>query len=454
MSDQSERGETQGSLRRMLGPISVGCVGIGAAIGSGIFATPHEAAKYLHSPWMILALWIVAGFITFLQTLVTAELATRVPKAGGEYQYLKDAYGPFAGFFFGWSFTLFIVGGGAGTIAALFGDVVAELLRLQAPWASALLGCSAIITVAVVNAVGLRSGAVTQNILTIAKTLSLVGIAIAAVTVSGRLTPAANPGPAVQLSAGPVETFFLALLPIFWSYTGATDSAKLAEETRDSSRSLPRALCGSAVLLTVVYLLYNYALFCAASPDEMALHQNVPTYVFARAGFQSAGNVSLAVAALVCLGAISSTILANVRVLFAMARDGLAPKIFAKMSEGQSPAAAIVLATILACSFVINRRFERILRIYFLASALLFGMTYLSLIIIRWKQRRSARSNVFRMPFGLPVVVVLVAIEIAIAVNIIRGDIRDRSPDSLYTLCVLAGMVVFYVIWRRFGMAR
>jgi APA family basic amino acid/polyamine antiporter len=434
----------------MLGPVSVGCVGVGAAIGSGIFATPHEAARHLHSPWAILVLWVIAGTITFLQTLVTAELATRMPRAGGEYQYLKEAYGPFAAFFFGWSFTVFIIGAGAGTIAALFGDVTCELLQLHGHWASAALGCAAIIAVAILNATGLRTGAITQNILTIAKALALVGIAIGAVVLSGRMIPVPSFSPRPHSAAGPVESFFLALLPVFWSYTGATDSAKLAEEAKDSSRSLPLALGGSALLLTIVYFLYNYALLCGASATEMAEQKNVPAFVFAKAGHPSAAGALLAIAALVCLGSISSTLLANVRVLFAMARDGLAPKLFATMSDRQSPIAAIILAAALGCAFVVNRRFEEILRIYFLASAVLFGLTYLSLIIFRRREHSGEWPNIFRLPLAVPIVLLLVAIEVAMAANIVIGDIRDGSPDCIYTVLMLTAMASFYFIWRQF----
>lgn len=455
ISAAQDPGASSGGLRRILGPLSVGCVGVGAAIGSGIFATPHVAARYVQSPWTILVLWLVAGIITLLQTLVTAELATRMPRAGGEYQYLREAYGPFAAFFFGWSFTIFIVGGGSGTIAAMFGDVTSELLRLNGSWASPLLGCAAIVVVAGVNAAGLRTGAVTQNVLTFAKTAALVGIAVGALVVSHRAVPVSTVA-RVSHDYGSVEAFFLALLPVFWSYTGATDSAKMAEETRNSSRSLPRALCGSALLLMGVYLLYNYALLCGASTVEMVINPNVPTYVFIKAGYRSAGNALLAVVAVVCLGAISSTVLANVRVMYAMARDGLAPAIFGRMSDGQAPIAAIVLAAVLACAFVVNRRFEEILRIYFLASAVLFGLTYLSLIIFRRREGRGAVAvaDVFRMPLAVPVAAFLVAIEAALAVNIVVSDIREKSPDSLFTGLMLAGMAGFYLIWRWRGERR
>ncbi len=443
------------ALRRVLGPVSVACVGMGAAIGSGIFATPGEAARHLASPWLILLVWLAAGVITLLQTLVTAELATRFPKAGGEYQYLKEAYGEFAGFFFGWSFVVFILGGGAGTIAALFGGFAAELAGINSAWASPAFGCAAVAAVVIVNAAGLRAGAVTQNLLTIAKVAALVGIAAGAMIIARRWTPAPSEGPAAAYGEGWMSAFFMAMLPVFWSYTGATDSAKLAEETRDVRRALPRALCGTALALTVVYVLYNYALLCAMPPEVMAGKRSVPSLVFERAGIGYLGNLLLGISALVCLGAVSSTILANVRVMFAMARDGLAPRMFGRMSEGQSPIAALVLGGALACAFVVNRSFEQILRIYFMASTVLFGLAYLSLIVFRRREGRGVSStDVFRLPAGPWIAGGLVILEAALAVNIVMADIRNRTRDSLWTLAFLAAMAVFYVLWKRMGWGR
>jgi APA family basic amino acid/polyamine antiporter len=425
-------------------------------MGSGIFSTPGEAAKHVSSPWLILGLWALAGLITLLQTLVTAELATRFPRAGGEYQYLKEAYGDFAAFFFGWSFTIFIVGGGAGTIAAAFGDFTAELLRLNHRWAAPALGCAAIAAVVGVNALGLRAGAATQIVLTLLKTAALVAIAIGAIAIHRRFTPTPSPALPVPAKESPIHAFFLALLPVFWSYTGATDSAKMAEETRDAPRSLPWALCGSALLLTAVYLLYNYALLCALPPAEMAGRRSVPSLVFSRAGAGVVGDFFLAASALVCVGAISSTILANVRVTFALARDGLTFNIFAGMSRRQAPIASLLLAGGLACSFVLYRRFEEILRIYFMASSLLFGLTYLSLIVFRRRDaraRQTAHMDVFYVPLGVPIAVSLVALEAGLAMTILWADIQTGGRDSVATLLLLALVGAIYSIWTR-GLGR
>lgn len=441
-------------LHRILGPISVACVGVGGAIGSGIFAAPGESANYLHTPWGILSVWVLAGVITLLQSFVTAELATRFPRAGGEYQYLKEAYGDFAAFFFGWSFTVFIVGAGGATIAAAFGEFVAELLVMDQPWAPPSFGCGAILAVCIVNAIGLRTGAVTLNILTLLKTAALVAIAIGVVAVAGRITfaPPRQLAESVPAARPLLEAYLLALMPAFWAYTGATDSAKLAEETRDVKRALPLALILTVTILTIVYCLYNYALLCAVSPGEMAGHRSVPALVFRGVTGYPINDLILIASALICLGAISSVFLANVRVTYALARDGLTFRFLSRMSGRQAPVASIAVGGALACAFVIQRRFGEILRIYFLASAILFGLTYLSLIIFRQRDRRERRGwpeGVFRTPAGFLVAVLLIVIELAIASSILLSDAREGRRDSIWTAALLAALAVLYLIWKR-----
>jgi len=455
----------------MLGSATVVCVGVGAAIGSGIFATPGEAALHLTSAWWILAVWVVAGFITLLQSLVTAELATRFPQAGAEYQYLKAAYGDFAAFFFGWSFTVFIVGGGAATIAAALGEFAAALFDLESRWAAPLLGSLAIVGVMSVNLLGLRTGALAQNALTILKVVALLAIAVGVLIVSDRAVPVSSAAGSGAVATGatacPVpsfDAFMLALLPVFWAYSGATDSAKLAEEVKDVHRALPRALLGTVLLLTVVYVAYNYALLCALPPAAMAGTRSVPALAFAGVEGLPFSKLILGASVLICLGAISSVFLANVRVPFALARDGLTFRWLGKMSRRQAPVGALLVAAVIACAFVLSRSFGQILRIYFLASAVLFGLTYVSLIVFRVRDSRTGRgfpSQAYKAPAGKLIAVALIIFELVIAERIIAADVRTwqdaatpNSYDSLLTLALLAAVAVLYLIWSPARRAR
>lgn len=441
-------------LRRVLGPMTIVCVGVGGAIGSGVFATPGEAAKYLASPWAILLVWVVCGGITLMQALVTAELATRFPKAGGEYQYLKEAYGDFAAFFFGWSFTVFIVGAGSATIAAALGEFAAELLGLEREWSPRVLGCLAIVAVTTVNAFGVKTGAFAQNLLTVVKTSALLAIAAGALYVGGELLPVTGQvemaQPRVERSL--IQAFLMALLPVFWAYTGATDSAKLAEEVRDVHRALPRALIGTTVVLTFVYVSYNYALLCAVSPDRMAGVRSVPAMVFGGVHGWPVAKLILVASILICLGSISSVFLANVRVIYALARDRLTFQVLGRMSRRQAPVPALVVAGTISCTFVLNRSFGQMLGIYFLASTVLFGLTYASLIVFRLRDRRQNRpfpAEAYRAPAGYLLVAALLVLEIAIATTIIKSDIEAGSPDSLITVGVLVATAGLYFLWKR-----
>lgn len=395
-----------------------------------------------------------------MQSLVNAELATRFPKAGGEYQYLKEAYGDFAAFFFGWVCTIFIIGAGAGTIAAALGDFAVDLFRLETKWASPLVGCCAIAVVTTINALGLRTGAFTQNLLTFLKAAALLGIAIGAWYLSERLTPVPDTVMVEPQEGHWLKMFTLALLPVFWSYTGATDSIRLAEEVKDVKRSLPRALFGTVAVLTIVYGLYNYTLLCALSPRDMAREPSVHTLAFAQLDGYPVGEIILVVSMLICLGSISAVFLANVRVTYALARDGLTFRFLAGMSKHQAPIASFVLVGLIAACFVLNRSFAQILKIYFLASAFLFGLTYLSLIIFRLRDRREGRpfpSNAYRAPGGVFLVIFLILFELVIAASLIAADVqtwRDPSAkntfDSFLTLAFLVAIALLYQLWKRF----
>ncbi len=438
-------------LRRILGPATIVFVSLGVAIGSGIFATPGDIAVHLKSPWIILFAWLLGGVITYLQCLVTAELATRLPLAGGEYQFLKVAYGEFAAFFFGWSYTIFIVGGGAGTIAAALGRFAAELCGLsQTSWPT-MFACASIVLVTAVNISGLRTGAVVQNILSALKIAALLGIAVGVMALCRRATPLP-----VEQAAGTTTfgEFMLAFVLVYWAYSGATDSAKLAEETTDVRRSLPKALLLSAGLLTLVYCFFNYTLFCGATPARMRGAESAAGMAFGNAGRGTIDTLILIVSILICLGSISSTFLSNVRVMYAMARDGLTFKALGQMSPGQSPIASLTLVAAVACAFVLNRSFGEIVNIYFLASTILFGMSYVSLIVLRRRDQKAGRPfplHAFRAPAGIAIALVLVLWEMIVAWTIASNQLRTGKKDSLMTLGVLAGIAAMYPVWKKFA---
>lgn len=405
-------------------------------------------AGWVPSPGWMLVAWIVGGVITYLQALVTAELATRFPRAGAEYQYLREAYGDFAAFFFGWSFTIFVTGAGTGVIAAGLGRIASQLSGWSIPAAESVFGCLALALVTAANVIGLRAGAVFQNLLTILKVATVVGIGIVAWVGAGRWTPAAERAPVEAVTA---KGFLLGLVSVMWSYSGATDSAKLAEEMRNARQRLPRALASTTICLTAVYVLYQYGLLCAATPQAMRGSGSAAAAALGQIGLTGIREFALIAGILVCLGSISSTILSNVRVTFALARDGLAPAPLARMNAGQSPIWSQVLAAGIAAVFVLQRSFTEILGIYFVASTILYGMAYVSLIVFRARDRRAGihRDEVFRVPGGAGTALFVTSVQLMIAIFVATEEIRRGGHDWLYTLGVLAVVAGAYPMWRR-----
>ncbi|RMF71487.1 MAG: amino acid permease [Planctomycetota bacterium] len=433
-------------LQRVLGQPTAWLVGIGVAIGSGIFRTPGDVAGTLGSPAAIIVAWLLGGVVVTIQGLVTAELGTRFGRAGGEYVFLKEAYGDFVAFFFGWAYTLFIIGGGLATIAAAFGDFACKLFALPGAGASGWFGAAAVGFVVLVNLAGLRTGAVVQNLLTLLKLAAMAAIVVAGFgwgTQDLIAAPVSNPtgggGAASLLLALPA-----ALLPILWSYDGATDSVKLAEEVRDVRRALPRALVGAAALLTVVYGLVNLALLRVLPATDLAASESAPAAAMTALFGEAGGRAMLIVAMIVCLGALSSTLLATIRVTFALARDGLAPRWLARMSKSQAPAPALLLAAGFAILLVLQRSFQQVLGIYFFASAILFGLSYASLIVFR-RREEAFPQHAFRCPAGELCAVLLIALHLALAAHIAA----DQPTDALWSLVLLAAIGVSYAAWRR-----
>ena len=426
-------------------------VAVGIAVGSGILRTPGLVAAELPSPAWILLVWTIGGLFCLASGLVSAELCTRFPKAGGEYVYLREAYGEGVAFFFGWAFTVFIVGGGVATIGAAAGEAAAAVFGLSeqlAPWLAAL----SVVAVTFVNALGLSAGAGTQNLLTGAKVVALSVVAGLGFVLGepGKLSAAIESAPSISLGG-----LLAALPPVLFAYAGTTDTAKLAEEVESPEKAMPTAMIGAALLVTCVYLVVNVSYLFVLSPSEMAGRSFVASDIFSILLGPVGERAMNAISLLVFLGALSSTVLATVRVTFALARDGLAPKRLAFISKGQAPVFALVLVGLIATAFTLFRGFRQILDIYFLASSVLFGLTYLSLLVFRRRDSRDGRSapaGMFRCPWAPGLVLGLIGVQLAIAFDILRSNPRDALGAA--SLVVVLAAAYLGLRWFRASRAR
>ncbi len=436
--------KTRRPLARVLGPVTAFLVGLGVAIGSGVLRSPPIVAQQLGSPLWIMGAWLFGGVFILASSLVSAELATRHPEAGGEYVYLREAYGDFVAFFFGWGYSIFIIGGGAATIAAAAGEALASLLGTSEASARPLAALC-VAAIVGVNAVGLKAGAGLQNILTASKIVALFVIAGAALLFGGGNTawvaPLSIPAEA-SLGAALVAGF----LPVLWAYQGTTDAVKLAEEVEDPQRALPRALVGSALSLTALFVFVNFAFLKVLGTEGLKASVFPANDVMQILVGDVGQRVMTALSLIIFLGALSATVLATVRVTFALARDGLTFGVLAKMSKNQAPVPALLSVGAIAIFFTLARGFAQILNIYFLAAAILFGLAYASLIVFRLRDRRSGQTptGIFLCPMGPVLAGSLIVVQLGMAALIVV----EHPKDSLYTLGLLAAVAGLYWVWR------
>lgn len=374
-----DESEATPKLVRELGRLDATMIVMGSMIGSGIFITSAESARLVGSPGWLLAAWALAGLMTITGALCCAELAAMMPRAGGQYVFLREAYGPAAGFLFGWSMFLVVQTGTIAAVAVAF----AKFLGVLVPAVSAdrylvppiVLGryalslstqqLVAIVLIAVLTATntrGLKTGKWIQNTFTFTKTAALFGLIVVGLTLgvhreaaawtSSWWDPAANgwdPAKA-QEGLGVAGAAALAMLlgramigPLF-SQSAWNNVTFTGGEVRDPGRTLPLALvlgCGSVVAL---YLLANVAYIVSLPLDKI---QQAPQDRVATALMQTvlgqAGTVVMASAILIStFGCVNGLILAGARVYYAMARDGL---FFAEAGTTNSrhvPAVALV----------------------------------------------------------------------------------------------------------------
>ncbi len=309
---------------------------VGIVIGAGILRTPGLIAGHLGNGWLILAVWVLGGVVAALSTLVLAEMAAALPKAGGKYVYAREAFGPVAGFVTGWS-ELLVSRAFSGAVKAV---AIAEyIIILVGSGSVRILAVGVVAGYVILHLGGLRVGTTFQNVTTAIKVVVLAAIAAAGIAAgdgSGLVAP-----PTVRHAS--LLGFALAYQSVAFAYYGWEDAAKMAEEIRDPGRSLPRILIGGAVAVAILYLMVNMAYLAALSPQEMAGSELVARDAVQGVFGNTAATFVVVASLLILISSGNVNFLGMPRVAFGLARSGLAPKIFRYVSPRGTPVAGLLL---------------------------------------------------------------------------------------------------------------
>jgi APA family basic amino acid/polyamine antiporter len=440
-----------GGYSRRVGLFSGVMLVIGGIIGSGIFLNPAIVAQRVHTPGLTLGAWLLGGVVALIGAFVYGELGQRIPKAGGSYVYLRDAFGALPAFLNAWGMLLMIATGAIAAVAVTFANYTLALTGLSEAYRFPL-AVGAIVLLSGVNYFGVRPGALTQNVFTVLKLLAL-----AVLVGAGLLLTAATPA-VVEPVVPPVppDSILLAmgaaLVPVLFSYGGWQQTNFVAEEMVNPERNLPRALLLGVIGVVTVYLLANLTylrtlgaggLAASSAPAADALGQ-----LLGPAGrtFITAG------VALSTFGFLNLVILVSPRVYQAMAADGLFFPWMARLHPRyHTPSAAILFQAVWAILLTSTGTYGELLDYVVFADWLVFGATAATLFVYRARERKGLIPRVsYRVP-GHPVTPLLF---IAAALYVVVGSTASNPLNALKGTLLLGAGVPVFLYWRRRREAR
>ena len=414
---------------------------IGVTIGGGIFLVPNLVAQQLKSvPW-ILAVWAFAGLISFFGALACAELGCAIPATGGQYVYLREAYGPLIGFLCGWSMFTVSRTAQVAWLAVTLAMYSAYFVPLS-PITSKLLGIGAIALFMFINYRGVKAGAAVQNVFAFAKVAGLLVI-IAAAFLWGRGGASSNATPA----GFSISSFGVALIACVLAYDGWVQLTFVAGEIRNPQRNILLSLALGSLACIAIYVLANIAYLRVLSIPEMAVSDRVAAAVAERTlGARGGGLVSLTILISI-IGTLNGCFLTSPRVYYAQARDGLFFRRFADIEPRyQTPSFAILAQAVWAVVLLITGSYETLVDYAMFALWLSYGLMVAGVIVLR--HTRPDLPRPYRM-WGYPVTPVLF---LAITAWFLINMLWTRPVPSLAGLALIATGVPVYFVWGRRGL--
>jgi APA family basic amino acid/polyamine antiporter len=426
------------NYQRSLRPWDAALVVVGGIIGGGIFLTPGVAAQRTESGLTLLLIWIGAGVLTLIGALCYAELGARRPQAGGTYVYLREAFGPLAGFLFGWTMLLVIYSGSTAAVATIFASYTTSLFGLQASW-SLPLTVGALLFVTGINLFGIRLGAQIQNLFSLLKLL-----AVAMLVVCGLFLAGAGHGQVLAVDPALQGVGFMgAALPVLFAYSGFTYLNNLAGEVRDPQRTLPRALILGMSMVIIAYLLVNVAYLAVLGHDGLAASSAPAADVMQRVlGPLGAKLIALGVA-ISTLGFCNITLVAGARVLQVMGEDGLFFRATARLHPHyRTPNIALLMLAGWAVVLALCVSYGQLLDYATFGDWLACAMGVATLF---WYRRHDSASRSFRVP-GYPLLPLIFVATVAAVLT--ATIIHNPHASAIVVLIMLAGVPVYF-LWRR-----
>jgi APA family basic amino acid/polyamine antiporter len=454
MTYPEDAGKSPGYARR-LGLFSGTMVVIGGIIGAGIFLNPAIVAERVKTPSLTLAVWVLGGLIALAGAFCFGELGNRIPRAGGGYVYLRDAFGLLPAFLYGWALLLVIATGAIAAVAVTFARYFAVLAGLG-PGAVLPVAIAAIAFLSTVNYVGVKPGAVTQNVFTVLKLAALAFLIAAGLVLA---LPAGGAGAAAAVPAPPPEPVLAvgaALVPVMFAIGGWQQSNFIAEEIVDVERNLPRAIVIGVTVVVVVYLLANVTYLRVLGAPGLAASAAPAADAMRGVLGQRGAAVIAAGIAVSTFGFLNLVILVSPRVYQAMAADGaFFPRLARLHPRFRTPAAAIVFQGVWAIVLTLSGTYAQLLDYVVFGDWIFFGLVVSTLFVYRRRERRTAsaegragrrdaRSSVYRA-WGYPWTPALFVLA---AIYVVASSVASNPRNAAFGAALLAAGVPVFLFWH------
>lgn len=449
--------ETQStSLVRSLSLMDSVLVLAGGIIGSGIFLTAKDIAQSVLHPALFISIWIAGLLITMLACFAFAELGAMFPNAGGQYIYLREAYGEFVAFLYGWMIFTVSVSGSIAALGAGFAEylgTVFPVLAADTPlfhigsWAllrGHVVSIVSIVLLTGFNVFGVRCGAILQNLATWTKIAAIAAFVLLGIAIGHGSWTHYNMSMPPQPGAGSlISGIGVALIAVFWAYDGWVYITWVAGEVKDPQRNIPRALVLGISLVGAIYIainaVYLYALPMSRIAAETTVAQAAAVAMFSA---PAARWLSLTIA-ISCFGAMAAAILTGARVYYAMAVDGIFFRLLAHVHpRWRTPAFSLLLQGAWSCILVLSGRYDQLFTYVMLMMVLSYILTVVAVFVLRQKQPERERPyRCAGYPWGPLLYVVLAGVW---ALN----AVIERPRETLAGCAIVVIGIPFYIYWR------
>jgi len=410
---------------------------VGSVIGAGIFLVPNRIANLVGCSSAMLAVWAVAGFLSLFGALAIAELASQYPQAGGLYVFLRESYGRPLAFLYGWGLLAVIQTGNIASLAVALPFYLSYLFRLS-PSAEKLVAVGAILVLTAANCLGIRWGALIQNILTTVKvvTLSLMTVLLLLGSRVSKISPESPKCDWTWSSLG------LAAIAALWAYEGWHLVTFAGGEVSRPEKNLPRGLIAGMALVLTLYLAANAGYLHVLTVGTIQERTDVAAVSMEAVIGRSAGIIVAAMIVFSMLGAMNGLILTGPRVYYAMARDGLFFRRLASVSSTcHVPTHATLLQGGLAAFMATVGDFGQLLSYIIYAAWIFYALTVASV----WKLRRRASSP----PFRCPLYPLLGSLFVGFSAYIVLSNIVRQPVESAVGIAIILLGLPVYWIWSK-----